>query len=175
MRKSKFNPAHIRWLQTAIASEKRALADYLDYALLTRDRSGKDMFIKLAHDEYQHMELLGKELDRLQSGHAWQKARIPSSAIEEIIPLLKKKGIVSEGVAQKNEVQVITLAIEAEKKAMSFYQSKAEEIANVSARALLKRLAEMEHAHYQILQSELDNITRTGLWMGVREVPFEAE
>ena len=175
MRKPKYNPSNIKWLQTAIALEKKALSDYMEYALSVQGRAGKDMFLKLARDEFHHMEMLTKELERLLGGHAWLKIRVPLSAIEETIPLIKKRGIVSADIAQSNEVQVLSLAIETEKKAMEFYLNKSYEAETKPAKLLLKRLVVMEQAHYQILQAEKDNITRTGLWMGVRERPFEVD
>jgi len=171
MKNKKLDINAIRWLGVAIASEKTALRDYLDYAHLTRDKTGQDMFINLAQDEFHHMTILEKERERLQSGRAWQSVKIPASPIEKIIPQADK----NTSAAQGNETQVLELALKAEKKAGEFYLAQSKKVDSVFARNLLQRLAEMEAAHYQILQAELDNINQTGFWMGFSEISMETE
>ncbi len=173
MKKNSSNPINIKWLRTAINSEKNALKDYLDYAHATQDKTGKDMFIKLARDEFQHMSILEKEFERIHAGRSWQKVKLPISDIERILPVLKEEGELGQE-AGKNEVQALSLALKAEKKAIGFYQKKAQQERDPNARVLLQRFSEMEQAHYEIIQAELDYINQNGLWMGIREIPLEA-
>jgi hypothetical protein len=37
------------------------------------------------------------------------------------------------------------------------------------------RLAEMEEAHYELIQAEIDAIGNTGFWLGLREFSLEIE
>lgn len=173
MKKKKRNPSSINWLQVAIESEKAALGDYLEYAHFTKDKTGKNMFIKLARDEFQHMSVLEQEFERVHKGQRWRKIKLATSDIERIVPLLKEKGELGQEAAQ-NEVKALSMALKAEKKAMGFYQKKAQQERDPAARALLQRLSEMEQAHYAILQAELDYINQNGLWMGVRDISLEA-
>lgn len=161
-----------KWLQVAIGAEKMALRNYLDYAHATKDRTGKDMFIKLARDEFGHMDALEKELVRISRGRGWQALKLPASAIEKALPSLKK-GQLNSASADKGEVQALTAALQAEKKAMEFYLAKSRLVTDNSARRLLGRLADMEEAHHRIIQAELDSINKTGFWMGIREISFE--
>lgn len=165
----------LKWLETAIASEKKALHNYLDYAHLTQDKAGKDMFVKLARDEFQHMIILEQQSNRVRTGHLWQNTKMPSSAIEQIIPLLDKKERINSEIALNNETQILSLALKSEKKAMDFYLDKSEKVDSPVVRKILHRLADMENAHYQILQAELDNINKTGFWMGFSETSMEIE
>jgi rubrerythrin len=175
MKNNKSDALVIKWLEVAITSEKTALGDYLKYAHLTRDKTGKDMFIKLAQDEFQHMTILEKQKGRLRAGCAWQAMKIPTSPIEQILPLAKKNTAMTQQAAQSDESQVLGLAMKAEKQAMNFYLAQSKKTDSVSACQLLQRLAKMENAHYQILQAELDNINKTGFWMGFREISMEVE
>jgi len=175
MKNKKLDTATIKWLGLAIASEKAALGNYLDYARQTRDRAGQDMFIKLAQDEFHHMTILGKERERLQAGRTWQSVKIPPSPIEQILPLANKNTAIPQETAQDNETQALELALKAEKKAGEFYLAQSKKVDSPAARSLLQRLAEMENAHYQILQAELDNINKTGFWMGFSEISMETE
>lgn len=175
MKNKKLDILTIKWLEVAIASEKDALGDYFDYARQTQDKTGQDMFIKLAQDEFQHMTILEKEKDLLQAGRAWQSVKIPLSSIEKIIPLSDNNTALPQAMARSNETQALELALKAEKKAMDFYLTQSKKTDNPAACALLQRLAKMENAHYQVLQAELDNINKTGFWMGFSEMSMEVE
>ena len=175
MKNKNLDVSAIKWLGVAIASEKTALGDYLDYARQTQDKTGQDMFIKLAQDEFRHMTILENERARLQSGRAWQSVKIPPSPIEQIIPLANKNTAVPREMAHSNETQVLELAMKAEKKAGEFYLAQSKKADSPVACNLLQRLAKMENAHYQILQAELDNINKTGFWMGFSEISMELE
>lgn len=170
----KTNNGIIKWLRVAIDSEKSSLHDYLEYANLSHNNPGKNMFIKLARDEYQHMTVLEKELNRIQKGQAWHPVKLPPSQIEQVIPKLKKNILTMRLESDENEVEALSLALKAEKRAMSFYFSKSQSVNNPKAKSLLERLANMENAHYQILQAELDNINKTGFWMDFSEMSLEA-
>ena len=165
----------MKWLRTAIDAEKHALKNYLDYAHLTKEVSGKNMFIQLARDEYAHMTALEKELARIHIGGTWQKITLSASPIEHAVETVKPVKSTTAESANNNETEAILLAMKAEKKAMQFYQSHLDEEKHPAARKLLTRLVEMESSHYQILQSELDSINKTGFLMGVREISFEVE
>ena len=171
MKNKKLDVSTIKWLGVAIASEQAALGDYLKYAHQTMDKTGKDMFIKLARDEFHHMTILERERERLRSGRAWQSVKIPPSPIEQISPMSDKAG----SAAQANESGVLELALKAEKKASDFYLAQSKTVKSAPACALLLRLAEIENAHYQILQSELGSINKTGFWMGFSEISMETE
>ena len=175
MKNKKLDAAAIKWLGVAIASEKTALGDYLKYAHLTQDKTGQSMFIKLAQDEFQHMNILEKQREQLQAGRAWQSLKIPPSPIERIFPLTDKNTALPQEAARSNESQVLALAMKAEKKAGEFYLAQSKKVGSSAACNLLQRLATMENAHYQILQAELDNISKTGFWMGFSEISMEVE
>jgi len=171
MKNKKPDVSVIKWLGLAIASEKAALNDYLKYARQTKDKTGQDMFIKLAGDEFQHMTILEKQRSLLMDGQSWQSVKIPPSPIEQISPMSDKAG----SAAQANESGVLELALKAEKKASDFYLAQSKTVKSAPACALLLRLAEIENAHYQILQSELGSINKTGFWMGFSEISMETE
>ncbi|HLD35640.1 MAG TPA: ferritin family protein [Planctomycetota bacterium] len=171
MRNKKPNVSVIKWLGLAIAAEKATLNNYLKYARQTKDKTGQDMFTKLAGDEFQHMTILEKQMELLRDGQAWQSVKIPPSPIEQISPWDDK----TTSAAQANESEVLELALKAEKQAGDFYLAQSKKLSSAPACALLRRLAEMENAHYQILQAELDSINKTGFWMGFQEISMEVE
>ncbi|MBI4835027.1 MAG: hypothetical protein HY811_09460 [Planctomycetes bacterium] len=162
-----------KWLRMAINSEKQAIHDYLKYARMTENKEGKNMFIKIALDEYGHMSALEKELDNVQAGKKWEEIKLSESPVEKTLPALDTDSLSDEEKAGKNETQALAMAMKAEKKAKGFYLGKSCVVKDPFAKSLLVRLSEMEDAHYRILEAELDSINQSGFWLGIREISFE--
>ncbi|MBI5359779.1 MAG: ferritin family protein [Planctomycetes bacterium] len=165
----------IKWLNAAVNAEKNALFNYLNYSHMTRNITGKNMFIRIALDEFQHMTILETELARIQAGKKWQKVKVPASPIEQIKHEKNRKTAPGSDAGNADEIAAISLAMKAEKNAMAFYLTRSNEVKSAEARALLKRLSAMEDAHYRILQAELDSINQSGFWLGFREISFETQ
>lgn len=165
----------VKWLQVAIHAEKKALHNYLEYAHHSQNLTGKETFIRLARDEWQHMDILEQELARVKEGLRFKKVSIPISPVEETVSSIDHDSVTTREEGEKNEIDDLALAQQSEKKAMAFYQAKAKEVEDPAAKVILLRLADMESAHYQILQAEMDAISKTGFWMGFREISFEVE
>jgi rubrerythrin len=62
-------------------------------------------------------------------------------------------------------VEVLGLAIDAEKSARSRYEELAEQTADPDGRAMFLKLAEEENTHYRILSDELYHLSNRGLWV----------
>jgi rubrerythrin len=162
-------------LQKAIQSEKSALETYLKFARQTKNVSGKDMFLRLCQDELGHLNILEKELDTLMTGQKWVKAKFQHSDIEEILPHLSSpKDLESSGQGTSDDLAALNLALEMEKKASTFYKREGQKAGDKNAQAMYARLTEMEEAHYNLIQAELDHIKDVGFWFGIQEFTLEA-
>jgi rubrerythrin len=162
-------------LQKAIQSEKSALEVYLRFARQTKNVSGKDMFLRLCQDELGHLNILEKELDNLMAGQKWVKAKFQHSDIEELLPhLSSSKELVQAGQGSPDDLSALNLALEMERKASNFYKRESQKALDKNARAMYLRLAEMEEAHYNLIQAELDHIKDVGFWFGIQEFTLEA-
>ena len=73
------------------------------------------------------------------------------------------------------EIDALNTALDLEKKTADFFREQADSIDESEARALFKRLAEWEDAHYDIIQAELDSINRTGFWFGIPEFQMDGK
>ena len=161
-------------LQKAIQSEKSALETYLKFARQTKNVSGKDMFLRLCQDELGHLNILEKELDTLMAGQKWVKAKFQPSDIEEILPhLASPKDLAPAGQGSSDDLAALNLALEMEKKASNFYKREGLKAEDKNAQAMYARLAEMEEAHYNLIQAELDHIKDVGFWFGIQEFTLE--
>jgi rubrerythrin len=157
-------------LATALAAEKQSLRGYLRLAWETRDSSGKQMFIRLATDEFEHMRLL----------ETWQAQDRPPgaidlSAIERLVPRLSDKSRQIRGTSGQHQLDALNTALELERSAQAFYEGQAQSSAPGPAREAFTRLAEMEAAHHALLQAEVDSIRQDGFWFGLPEFTLESE
>lgn len=157
-------------LAIAIEAEKRSLRAYLKLAWETRDSSGKQILIRLATDEFEHMRLI----------ETWQGDERPPSAIEpsvvgRLIPKLSDKSLQIRGTDGQDQLSALVVALDLEKSARTFYEEQGRLTQEEPARALFSRLAEMEAAHYALIQAEIDSIQRDGFWFGLREFTLESE
>jgi rubrerythrin len=164
------SPESIAALATAIEAEKQSLRNYLEFAWSTRDGSGKQMFIRLATDEFEHMRLL----------ETWQSdvrppGAIEPSVIERLIPKLSDKSLQIRGTDGQNQLSALSVALDLEKSARTFYEEQSRLAQEGPTCALFNRLAEMEAAHYALIQAEIDNIQQTGFWFGLPEFAIEVE
>ena len=164
------DPETLTALATAVEAEKQSLRTYLRLAWDTRDASGKQMFIRLATDEFEHMRLL----------ETWQaEARPPGaiepSVIEHLIPKLSDKSLQIRGAQGQHQLSALDAALDLERSAQTFYEEQGRKTPSGPARATFIRLAEMEAAHYALLQAEIDSIQLGGFWLGLREFTLESE
>lgn len=156
-------------LKTAIEVEVNGYKTFKRFADQTKDDHGKRMFNRLAQDEIEHEEILRKQLNNLSEGGSWQGIQIPPSRVEKLIPAIRDKTKRVKGESGLGEVDALKTALDLERKAADFFRAKAAEVSNSDAKELFNRLAEWEEAHYELIQSELDNINNTGLWFGLPE------
>ena len=164
----------IKIVNIGIVLEKTGLKNYLDYGFRTKDCTGKNMFLKLARDEFDHMTILEKELNSLLTSRCWIKEEVPESIIEKVAPKLrdieKKKS--EDGL---KELDALKTALDGEKKSIEFYKSEQGKLKDTNAANIFNRLIEMEESHYDLIQAEIDHIEKTGFWFGIAEFSLEAE
>lgn len=162
-------------INKAIKGEKTGLESYLKFARSTKSQSGKDMFIRLAQDEFGHMELLEKERDRLQQGKKWVGIEIAPSDIEEVVPKLSsQQAKIKAEQGTSDDLTALNIALDLERKAADFYMRQGNKETDVTAKAIYFRLAIMEEAHYNMIQAEIDSISDIGFWFGIREFTLES-
>ena len=157
-------------LAIALEAEKQSLRTYLQLAWDTRDASGKQMLIRLATDEFEHMRLLETWQDEGQP-----RLPIEASVIEHLIPKLSDKSLQIRGTAGQYQLSALNTALDLEKSARTFYEEQSRLTKEEPTRALFSRLAEMEAAHHALIQAEIDSIQLNGFWFGLREFTLESE
>lgn len=160
-------------LKFAIESEKQALLGYINLALKTVDIYGKNMLLRIARDEFAHMEALEKELEHCTECRDWKDIELEESDLEKIAPRVSEYVGKIKGKEGVTEIDALEIALKQEKEAINFYKEQAEKTNNPNAKKLFKRLVEMETAHYDLILAELDYIKQTGFWFGIPEFSME--
>lgn len=160
-------------LALAIEAEKESLRQYLNFAWQTKDTSGKNMFIRLALDEYHHWQVLEENVCALQKLREWANFTPFYSGLEQLVPKLSDKSIRIKGSDGQNELSALQTALELENSARNFYLQQAATVQSHSAQNLFRRLAEIEQTHIEIIQAEIDSILKTGFWFGLPEFSME--
>lgn len=162
-------------LELAIEAEKQSVERYLEYAWQTEDYGGKNMFVRLATDEMTHLRLLERQKESLRSQGCWQPFEIPATMLERVVPKLRDKDTRIQGKKGLNQLTGLQTALDLEIRARDFYREQAQAAGPAEARSTLGRLAEMEQAHVDLLQAEIDSIENTGFWFATREFTLESE
>lgn len=164
----------VELITKAIEVEKNGLSTYLKYARLTKEVTGKDMFILLASDEYEHMRLLEDMLENVTKG---QEVNLPEkidlSIVEKVVPKLRKKARVTVGQAGADELTALKTALDMERNAIEYYQRLHDSLKDEQLRSIAHRLVEMEEGHYDMIQMQIDSVTNTGFWFDMKEFSLE--
>lgn len=157
----------------AIETELQGLQAYLSFARKTKDETGKNMFIVLANDELQHYRILERAMVGMQVEGGLAGIEVSPSVIQRITPTLRNRDSRLKGEAGADQVNALTTALDQERRSMELYRQQYAKATDPKARELFNKLAEMEEAHYDIIQAELDNIQRTGFWFKIPEFDLE--
>lgn len=132
------------------------------------------MFIRLAMDELMHQELIRTMIEDLRLQGSCAPVDVPGSLIEKLVPMLTNPGTRGNERAGVSALTALKTALELETTALKFYREQAEKALTEPVRALFLRLIEMEAAHQQLIQAEIDYIQQTGFWLGFKEFTLEA-
>jgi rubrerythrin len=162
-------------IKTAIDFEKKVLKVYEDASKKSADSVGLRVFKQLAKEEADHVAYLESRLSEWQkSGHI---------SLEEITTIVPSKERIAEGrkragkpmrgkAAPATEVEYLERALAAEKETSAFYRKMVSEMAE-DRRMLFARFLEIEEGHVAIVEAELDAVSGSGFWFGMKEFDVE--
>ena len=147
-------------IELAMEAEDKAHTFYRNGAEKTEHPHGKELLRQLADFEKNHYDHLKKLHESLThsgryihyGGTSFSRSKIETTG--EI-----------EGEPKKDEVlQILNMAIEAERKAQRRYADLAGRTTDISGRGMFKKLSEEEGLHLRILNDEFYNLANKGGW-----------
>jgi len=162
-------------IKTALEFERKVLAVYQDAEKHATDPDGQQVFRQLAKEEEGHVAYLESRLSEWQkSGHIVQqelktafpdKGRIVEGRKRMAKPLRTKS-------ASARDVEYLRRALAAERETSAFYQKMVAELPE-ERRKLFARFLEIEEGHVAIVEAELDAVSGSGFWFGIKEFDIE--
>lgn len=165
--------ALMKALKTAYEAEKEGLRAYLKYAKQTKVFTGKNMFVQLAMDEVDHMELIEKFIEKTMAGQPIEHITIPKGRLSKFMPTTKD---LNQKVMEKSSLgdeDALKVALAHEEKAMNFYIEEAKNTSDPNAKNFFLKLAEVEKKHFEIIKAELDFVSSDGFWFDTQEFSVE--
>lgn len=171
------NKVVIEALQRAISTEAAGYEFYRNAANAVKDAKGKAVLMQLAKEENQHMVVLSALFDSATKLGKWltyeEACQMGEASLKEI-PVFSKK-VKNKLEHYGSERKILETAMMVEEEAEKFYNKLAAKTENNAGRSTLKRLAEMEKLHFNILKWEHDSITASGFWCDIIEYSVEKE
>ena len=162
-------------IKTALEFEHKVLTVYQEAEKHAVNPVGQQVFRQLAKEETGHIAYLESRLTEWRkSGHIAQeelktavpdKARIAEGRKRLAKPLRSKP-------ASSREVEYLQQALAAERETSAFYQKMVSELPQ-ERRKLFARFLEIEEGHVAIVEAELDAVTGSGFWFGIKEFDLE--
>jgi rubrerythrin len=162
-------------LKTAIEYETKVVAVYQEACDKVGDRVGQKVFGMLSKEEKGHVAYLESRLGQWRKdGHidvegletAIPSAQAIEKAVNELKPEVPKHAV-------DLEIELLSKALDIEKKTSDFYAKLVDEIAG-EEKKLFKRFLEIEVGHQAIVQAEMDSVKGLGVWFDIDEFRLEA-
>lgn len=139
-------------LEEALSSELWSRDFYKDAAQKASTRAGKKFFKKLAAFEQTHYDNIAAIIEARQSGNP---PRLTPTAQNRDRDVVKRDNEKTFEPGDEEILEVITLAIRAEKEAQNRYLEIAQNLEDHEEKAIFNDLAEDENMHRRILEDQL--------------------
>ena len=156
-----------RLLETGIELEKQGVRAYLKMAHSTKSPTAKNVFIRLAADELDHMETLEKIREAKQRGKPCRVPPVPKEEIEELLPKLKDPCRLPRGEEGKEDLQALRTALDMEDRSMAHYRKIAKSASDSKVAVLASDLAMWEEFHHDLIKAEIEAIESSGLYFAI--------
>ena len=161
-------------IATAIDMEGRIRDLYAQALEQCDDPAGKRVFDTLRKDEQYHQDYLKRQLkalgehDRLDGEPLTSRLPGPERIRAHMDSLAKVMATDDRGLIQ----QLLTRALKLEIQTSRFYEEMLAQFTD-QAREMFARFVEIENAHIQAVQYELDYVLKTGYWFDFKEFDME--
>lgn len=170
---SEISSKAVEAIKMAIQLEKDGHTFFEEAAKKTENKLGKKMFETLAKDEINHLHTFQKMFDTITGTGDWQQ-------LAQGLPKVGKVPIFEEEIQKKadvnpTELDALRTAMDVERKAIDFFTKVVEETEDLLAKKIFIRIKEEEEYHYDLLQAQVDYLTKSGFWFDVAEFHMDAK
>jgi len=168
----------IELARTALSFEHGGEHFYRHAAEMTRNASGKAMFLRLAEEDTDRMADLHSLFGNLIGKEEWQRLVAeesvnahPSKVIDEMETEVARRGhsVVAD------DTQALRLAMELERRLIHLLNELVSHTNDSEIIKLAGKMVEGECFQYDSFQAQLDSVLNTGLWLDSPEFRMDAK
>ena len=163
----KKNIDEIEAIELGIVIEEEGGKFYSAYAQKEENFETREVFLKLAHDEEEHIKILEKLHVEVCGNKlcTYEDKYMISDLLKEVKEngIFSQKGKVGQVIGKVGTSQeALQVGIEAEKQGVDFYAKLAKKVNTPSTAKVFNSLAEIEKGHLKILKERLANLEFAG-------------
>ena len=168
----------IELARTALSFEYGGEHFFRHAAEMTRNASGKAMFLRLASEETDRMDDMHKLFGAIIGNDMWkqlaaeEKANAhPSKVVEEMEAEVARRGhsVVAD------DTQALRLAMELERRVIHLFKDLVSHTEDQDVIKLAGKIIEGECFQYDNLQAQLDSVINTGMWLDTPEFRMDGK
>lgn len=149
-------------LKKAILLEHKGRAFYENVAKMTESSAVREIFQSMAMEEEDHIRILSEQLKSLSQTGSLKAMEMPEKKDEVAINVLTEK-VKAEISGAGYEAAAISAAMNFEKQAVDYYQSRADAADDAAEADTFKWLAEWEVTHMELLAA-IDKELQEKVW-----------
>ncbi|UCF93054.1 MAG: hypothetical protein JSW39_02550 [Desulfobacterales bacterium] len=161
-------------IQTALEYETKIRDIYFEGARAVEAEAGRRIFQTLGEDEQKHIDFLNHKLRQWQA-----TGRIVPERLESAVPpaevIARQMAKLEAQMAREDRgvrQQMLSKALQMEIATSQFYRKMVQELSG-EGQQMFARFLEIEDAHINAVQFELDYISKTGYWLDFKEFDME--
>lgn len=165
-------------LKIAVRTEIEGYDFYISASNIMEDKHGKSVFRHLAKEELEHINALTAISKSLETGGGWlaYKDAVALDFSKSSAPIfLEENGLTKKLKKNQTELNAITIAAEAEEKAVDFYSGLLKAANAPDEKVVLGKILDMEKNHLKLLRWERESIIHTGFWADFMEFSVEKD
>jgi rubrerythrin len=161
----------IKAIEMAIQMEKDGLKYYEDAAQKSKNELAKKTFLRIAQDEVGHLKTFQKMFDTLTGTETWRELADFSPKVGKV-PVFEGE-VEKKGDVDPSEVDALRVALENERKGIELYKKAADTSNDDMAKEIFTKISKEEEYHYDLLQAQMDYLTKSGFYFDVGEFEMD--
>lgn len=163
----------IKAIEMAIQMEKDGLKYYEDAAQQTSNELAKKTFLRIAQDEVGHLKTFQRMFDTVTGTEKWRELADFSPKVGEV-PVFEGK-IEKRRDVDPSEVDALRIALENERNGIELYKKAASTSNDEMAKKIFAKISKEEEYHYDLLQAQLDYLTKSGFYFDIGELQMDGK
>lgn len=168
----------IELARTALSFEYGEEHFYRHAAGMTKNPSGKAMFLRLAEEESGHMDDMRTIFSSIIGEGEWQRLAAeeaanahPSKIIAEMEAAVARRGM----IVVADDTQALRMAMELERRSIHLLKDMSEHTQDPDVIKLIGKMILEETSQYDALQAQLDSLLNVGLWLDTPEFRMDGK